>query len=713
MSEIDININDDSEDINIHTDETSNNVSESVGGDPYYTDLAREWATKEGSKVLGIDYSSKHYAGEAKADREHIDNIITDNIDAINTLEANIDTITAVANDLDNIDNAIVSAENAEIWAEGTDEEVQELGGTHSAKVWAENVAQDLTTKVNKSGDTMTGNLTIAKTTPALYLKDTSQTAGTSPSDAQLGRVVFYDSNNNTVGYIQNQYDTNGARRMFLNCRNADGSASTSFFFGYNSQGNFTSSIETPAAGSNDTNIATTAWVRGYAADKTLSNVASIDAGSAVYTALAGKQETLVAGTNIKTINNESLLGSGNINISGGGTVDQTFDGTSQNAQSGVAIQGKLTNYVTTNTNQNITGDKNFTNGLITSGITCNNSTFAIGVNNKLLIGCSSSEINIGNGNRTITFLPPSTQTRPYWGSSNNTLALSSDIPSTANFVTNSSLTTTLSDYATLNWVGQQGYLTASALNGYATETWVTNKGYLTSVSSSDVTTALGYTPVKKAGDTMTGQLKVKKSGTGIQYVGSDFDFSQTPASNVSGAAFQISDQNENRMVRFEYNHLANGGHYLSISDKKNASENDYASIIIGYNSGGIPYATAPVPSANSNSDNIATTKWVKDFAKTSGSNYMSTFSQGTAGYYKFTNGLIIQWGQLLNVSGLTDVTFPTAFTSTNYWGYAIYFDETSATGGYGWTSDRTTTGCKFRLGSSSNPKRMYLVIGY
>lgn len=30
------------------------------------------------------------------------------------------------------------------------------------------------------------------------------------------------------------------------------------------------------------------------------------------------KQDTLVSGTNIKTVNNESLLGSGNITISGG-----------------------------------------------------------------------------------------------------------------------------------------------------------------------------------------------------------------------------------------------------------------------------------------------------------------------------------------------------------------------------------------------------------
>lgn len=39
-------------------------------------------------------------------------------------------------------------------------------------------------------------------------------------------------------------------------------------------------------------------------------------------TLLGGKQPTLVSGTNIKTINNESLLGEGNINIQGGSSVN-------------------------------------------------------------------------------------------------------------------------------------------------------------------------------------------------------------------------------------------------------------------------------------------------------------------------------------------------------------------------------------------------------
>ena len=37
------------------------------------------------------------------------------------------------------------------------------------------------------------------------------------------------------------------------------------------------------------------------------------------------KQDTLVSGTNIKTINNASILGSGNIDIQGGGSDVEAF----------------------------------------------------------------------------------------------------------------------------------------------------------------------------------------------------------------------------------------------------------------------------------------------------------------------------------------------------------------------------------------------------
>ena len=47
---------------------------------------------------------------------------------------------------------------------------------------------------------------------------------------------------------------------------------------------------------------------------------------SEVDTALSSKQATLVSGTNIKTVNNQSLLGSGNISVSGGGlSIDDVY----------------------------------------------------------------------------------------------------------------------------------------------------------------------------------------------------------------------------------------------------------------------------------------------------------------------------------------------------------------------------------------------------
>ena len=75
--------------------------------------------------------------------------------------------------------------------------------------------------------------------------------------------------------------------------------------------------------------------------DQTYSpNSENAQSGKAVAEAVSDKQDSLVSGTNIKTINNQSILGSGNITIEGGSsiTVDQTFNPESQNAQSGKAV---------------------------------------------------------------------------------------------------------------------------------------------------------------------------------------------------------------------------------------------------------------------------------------------------------------------------------------------------------------------------------------
>jgi hypothetical protein len=49
------------------------------------------------------------------------------------------------------------------------------------------------------------------------------------------------------------------------------------------------------------------------------SNFTALNTDKAETSALATKQDTLVSGTNIKTVNGNSLLGSGDLTISGGG----------------------------------------------------------------------------------------------------------------------------------------------------------------------------------------------------------------------------------------------------------------------------------------------------------------------------------------------------------------------------------------------------------
>lgn len=79
---------------------------------------------------------------------------------------------------------------------------------------------------------------------------------------------------------------------------------------------------------------------------------------------LDSKQETLVSGTNIKTINNQSLLGSGNIDIQGGSTitVDSALLTTSTNPVQNKVITSALDNKQDTLTTLNAGTDISITN---------------------------------------------------------------------------------------------------------------------------------------------------------------------------------------------------------------------------------------------------------------------------------------------------------------------------------------------------------------
>jgi len=74
---------------------------------------------------------------------------------------------------------------------------------------------------------------------------------------------------------------------------------------------------------------------------------------SAIQTQIGGKQATLVSGTNIKTINSTTLLGSGDIAI-------PSINGTGFVKASGTTLSYDNSTYTTTNTTQTISGEKTF-----------------------------------------------------------------------------------------------------------------------------------------------------------------------------------------------------------------------------------------------------------------------------------------------------------------------------------------------------------------
>lgn len=62
--------------------------------------------------------------------------------------------------------------------------------------------------------------------------------------------------------------------------------------------------------------------------------------------ALSSKQDTLVSGTNIKTINGETILGAGDITIQAGGTIDTEMSDTSENAVQNKVIKAYIDSLV-------------------------------------------------------------------------------------------------------------------------------------------------------------------------------------------------------------------------------------------------------------------------------------------------------------------------------------------------------------------------------
>lgn len=237
-------------------------------------------------------------------------------------------------------------------------------------------------------------------------------------------------------------------------------------------------------------------------------------------------------------------------------TVDQTYNSSSSNPQSGVAIAGagfltshqSLANYVDLTSDQSITGLKSF-GGIHTNSIGTNTSPSL----SFMAYDSANSMYRVGNNSLSLNLI--GRFTRPYYGTSSSNftaLALMTDIPTATSDLTNDS-------------------------------------GYITGITSSNVTTALGYTPVNKSGDTMTGGLTVQNDYIVVQSTDS---WSSTPSTQLEeGVNFYNSNGDRLGYVNCVY---TTDGSRLARLNTRNADGSANTYIQVGYNPSGNAYCTFP-----------------------------------------------------------------------------------------------------------------------
>ena len=244
----------------------------------------------------------------------------------------------------------------------------------------------------------------------------------------------------------------------------------------------------------------------GYTPENASNKVTSISSSSTntqypsaklVYDQLAGKQPTLVSGTNIKTVNNNSLLGSGNINIdslpsqTGQSGKFLTTNGTTASWAAVDALpsqSGQSGKYLTTNGTtaswDNIPTEIPTQTGNSGKFLTTNGSTVSWATVDALPSQTSQSGKFLTTNGTSASWASISVPTK---------ISDLTDDTSTYPIDQADTLTGLTATITELNYVDGVTSAIQTQLNGKYD---VSNPaGYISGITSSDVTTALGYTP--------------------------------------------------------------------------------------------------------------------------------------------------------------------------------------------------------------------------
>lgn len=278
------------------------------------------------------EQSKNEYATFVNEKNQEVENLVSQANDAAESASSSKNAAASSATSSSNYSN------NSKIWAEGEDSQVQALGGTHSAKGWA-NLVND-SVLVHKTGnETIAGEKTFTGNIIPSNILFKSKTGG-----ANQGFI-----NQNTNGNLYVGLKNSGNTEIMNNLLFApDGSITVNFG---NSATNKAFIIPTPATSDNSAKAATTNWVRSVC--PTLTGGNSFTGINTVPTQSVSDNSTRIATTafvNSFITNLSSTLGSGYVYVGNlliqWGTWNEgttTFPKPFANTNYGMAILGGYT----------------------------------------------------------------------------------------------------------------------------------------------------------------------------------------------------------------------------------------------------------------------------------------------------------------------------------------------------------------------------------
>jgi hypothetical protein len=219
-------------------------------------------------------------------------------------------------------------------------------------------------------------NVTISGTYPNFVITDNS--INTSDLSTALGDYVPYSGSTSNVNLGVYNFSTTGdinADSFITNSGTSsdfvkgDGSLDSNTYLTNETDPVFSSSQASNITSTDITNLGNLSGINS--GDQTSSDfdIKDLTDSTNLKTTWNNKQNELISGTNIKTINSESLLGSGNIDISGG--TENSFETVSKNLKSYPYVlnynSGELSSIVYTIGGDSITKTFNYSSGVLNS----------------------------------------------------------------------------------------------------------------------------------------------------------------------------------------------------------------------------------------------------------------------------------------------------------------------------------------------------------